>query len=115
MGAGIDRDLAAALGRRDVKVSGFAAVRRRPEIATSSYARTDTMSVLVYNRGGTLSIDLNVATRVVVDRPSRLWIETFGPSEFFNGLHTPEELAIEAVEHVTESVARRMCNDFAIF
>src|SRR5258706_8779801 len=114
MGAGIDRDLAAALGRRDVKVSGFAAVGRRPDIASPGYARTDTMRVLVCTRGGTLSIDLDVAAGVVVDRPSRLWIEPFGPSEFFDGLHTLEELAVKTVEHVTEAVAGRVCNDFAV-
>src|SRR6266478_5191589 len=114
MGAGVDRDLAAALGRWDVKVSGFAAVGRRPEIATPGYARTDTMRVLVCNRGGTLSIDLDVAAGVVLDRPSHLWIEPFGPSEFFDGLHTLEELAVKTVEHVTEAVAGRVCNDFAV-
>src|SRR6185295_18610136 len=40
VGAGVDRDLAAALERRDVKRAGIAAIGRRPEIGAAADART---------------------------------------------------------------------------
>src|SRR5207248_3689 len=91
MRAGIDRHLAAALGRRQVEVSGPAAVGRRPEIGAARGARADPMRVLVGNRAGALGIDLDIAARIVIDGSAGLRVDALGPGELLDGLGRLEE------------------------
>ncbi len=72
------------------------------------------MRVLVRNRVGTFSIDLDVAARIVIDGPSGLWVDALGPREVFDGLGRLEELTVEAVEHVIEAIASRVRDDFPV-
>src|SRR5262249_26962136 len=63
---------------------------------------------------GTFGIDLDGAAWIVVDGPAGLWVDALGPREVLDGLGRLEELTVEAIEHVIETVAGRMRDNFPV-
>jgi hypothetical protein len=72
------------------------------------------MRVLVGNRLSALGIELDVAARIVIDRPAGLRIEALGPGQLLDGLGRLEELAVEPVKDVAEAVAGRVRDDSSV-
>src|SRR5262249_39558938 len=102
------RDLAAAFVGGNIKEVCLAAVGRRPEIGAAGDIRAHPPRDLVADRIGWLRIELKILGGVVFERLAGVAIDALRPVDDLDVLHRFEELTVEAIEGVLESVTAGM-------
>src|SRR3954468_21433741 len=104
MRGGVGLDVGAAFVAGDVEKIGFLTERGRPEIGAAMYVGAGVLEHVVAALPVVVE-GLHVLAGIVIHRLAGFRIETLGPGDLGGILHALEELAVEAIEGVTEAVA----------
>ncbi len=112
-GGRVGGDVGAAFARPDIEELGLVGVGRRPKICTA----VDVGARIPDGVGDgfpIVIIGLHVLAGIVVERLAGLRINPFGPVQLRDILHSHEELAVETVEGVVETVTVRVNHQLAV-
>src|SRR6476661_2878688 len=114
MGGLVARHRRAGLELRDVEEGGPEAVGRRPEIVAARHARTEAARFAGQDLADRIGIGLEVFGRIVVERLASLRVDAPGPGHLRHVGRGLEELPAQAIEAISEAVARGSRHDLAI-
>jgi hypothetical protein len=114
MGGAVRGELAATFLRRDINEPAAPAKGRRPKIGAARNCRADPAHDVILHRVSWCRVHLHVFCRIVIHRPPGLGVDAFGPGHLPHGLDRLEELAVDAVEDVSEAVACSVEKNFTI-